>query len=72
MKIKREKPANISIPGDALLKLPIGKFVACQYSLVDGRSTPTIIWTYADERKCLRSACFDFYGDYLGELENEQ
>ena len=72
MKVRKEKPASISIPGEALLKLPVGRFVACQYSLVDGRSTPTLIWTYADEKKCLRTGCFDFNGDYLGELENER
>ena len=72
MKVKKEKPVSISIPGEALIKLPVGKFVACQYSLIDGRSTPTLIWTYADEKKCLRTGCFDFNGVYLGELDNER
>ena len=72
MKVKKERPASIGIPPDALLKLPVGKFVGCQYSLIDGRSTPTIIWTYSDKTRCLHTGCFDFYGDYLGELENDQ
>jgi len=70
--MKKERPANISIPGDALIKLPVRKIVACQYSLINGLSTPTLIWTYADENRCLRTGCFDFRGKYLGELENEQ
>ena len=71
MKMKRERPANISIPGDALVNLPVGKFIACQYSLIDGLSTPTLIWSYQDEAGVLKNGCFDFTGKYLGELENE-
>jgi hypothetical protein len=71
MKMKRESKANISIPGDALINLPIGKFIGCQYSLIGGLSTPTLIWSYFDEAGLQKIGCFDFTGKYLGELENE-
>ena len=71
MKMKRERNANISIPGDALINLPIGKFIACQYSLVGGLSTPTLIWSYKDKNGYLKTGCFNFSGKHLGELENE-
>jgi hypothetical protein len=71
MKMKRELPANISIPGDALINLPFGKFVACQYSLIDGLSTPTLVWLFKDEDGKLKTGCFNFTGKYLGELEND-
>jgi hypothetical protein len=71
MKMKRERNANISIPGDALINLPIGKFIACQYSLVGGLSTPTLIWSYKDKNGNLKTGCFNFSGKHLGELENE-
>ena len=72
MKIKRTRRANVSIPCDALIKLPIGKFIGCQYSLVDSKSTATIIWTYTDDARCLRTGCFDFNGSFLGDLDNEE
>ena len=71
MKMKRERNANIAIPGDALINLPIGKFIGCQYSLIGGLSTPTLIWSYFDEAGLQKIGCFDFTGKYLGELENE-
>ena len=71
MTIKRYTQTNVSIPTDALLKLPTGKFVGFQYSQISGVTTPTIIWTFADENKCIRTGCFDFSGKYLGVLENE-
>ena len=58
--MKRESKANISIPGDALINLPIGKFIACQYSLIGGLSTPTLIWSYFDEAGLQKIGCFDF------------
>ena len=60
----------MSIPCDALINLPPGKFVGCQYSLIDSKSTATIIWTYSDSKKCMRTGCFDFNGNFLGELDN--
>jgi len=71
MKIKKKQQMNVSIPVDALLNLPAGKFVGFQYTPIKGRSTPTILWTFSDTYRCLRTGCFDFNGNYLGELENE-
>tara|TARA_R110000824_G_scaffold46289_5_gene133150 strand:- start:731 stop:940 length:210 start_codon:yes stop_codon:yes gene_type:complete len=69
--MKRERNANISIPGDALINLPVGKFIACQYSLIGGLSTPTLVWSYKDISGNFKVGFFNFSGKYLGELENE-
>ena len=69
--MKRERNANIAIPGDALINLPIGKFIACQYSLIDGLSTPTLIWSYKDVKGNFKIGCFNFSGRLIGELEND-